>query len=55
MSCPGVMSAINPGRPLRLCLSCRLYSYGLPGKGPAEHRHGKWVCAQQLSKSLEAV
>ena len=44
--CPGVMSAINPGRPIRLCLSCRLYSYGLPGVGPATHDGVRWVCKQ---------
>jgi len=44
MSCPGVMSAINPGRPLLLCLSCRLYAWGAEGKAPAEHDGTQWVC-----------
>ena len=48
MSCPGVTSQITPGRPLRLCLSCLRYSWGLEGKGPAEHDGSVWVCSEQL-------
>lgn len=46
--CPGVMSAVNPSRPMHLRLSCARYSWGLPGKGPAKHDGAKWVCGKQI-------
>lgn len=48
MKCPGVKSALNPSNPLRLCLSCLRYQWGLDGKGPAEHKGGEWVCVEFL-------
>ena len=50
MTCPGVKSAVNPSHPLRLCLGCKRYQWGLDGKGPAEHDGKVWVCK---SRTLE--
>ncbi len=44
MNCPGRQSAVNPGRPLRLCLGCVRYEWGLSGVGPATHDGRKWLC-----------
>ena len=46
MSCPGVTSQITPGRPLRLCLSCLRYAWGLEGKGTAKHDGSAWTCIE---------
>jgi hypothetical protein len=46
MKCPGVTSAVNPGRPLRLCLGCVRYEWGMDGTGPAKHDGKVWTCKQ---------
>ena len=48
MNCPGVKSRVNPSQPLRLCLSCLRYAWGMEGKGPAEHDGVRWVCKLEL-------
>lgn len=58
MNCPGLMSPVNPTKPLALCVGCGLHEFAADGIKPAAKRVGgtSWRCdnrTTQVSSALE--